>query len=269
MAWKKDGEVIVVQDGNPVWIHEDGKEAPFNAEAALKNLNDATAESVVRKKKLKDLEEKHLPFAGIEDGAGFLSKANAALETVKNLDDKKLIDAGKVEEIKRGVIESYDARIVDINKSHAEALKKATGDLETKDAAIRKMVVEGAFTRSKFLREKTVLPPEFAYNTFGKHFKVEEDGDQIKVSATDAKGNPIFSLKNPGQAADPEEAIEIIVGSHPQKDSILKGIAGGGGTPPGGGGGGGGGKTITRAQYDQMDPVARKAHFKDGGAITE
>lgn len=234
MPWKMDGDKIVVADGNPIWVYDDGKEAGFNAESALKSIKDVTAESMGRKAKIKEMETSMAPFSGIENPGEWIGNAKKALETVGNLKDKEIVDAGEIDKLKRAVAESYEVRIADISKSHAESLKKATDDLSGKDAAIRKMVVEGAFNRSEFLREKTVLLPEFAYNTFGKHFKVDEDGDQIKVSATDAKGNQVFSLKNPGEAASPEEAIEIIINSHPQKDSILKGLPGGGNSPPGG-----------------------------------
>jgi hypothetical protein len=176
------------------------------------------------------LEAANAVFAGIEKPEEWISNAKQALDTVANLKDKEIVDAGEVEKIKKGVADSYESRIADISKSHAEALKKATDDLESKDAAIRRMVVEGAFQQSKFLREKTVLLPEFAYNTFGKHFKVEEEGDKIKVSAVDADGNAVFSLKNPGEHAGPEEAIEILISNHPQKDSLLRGLPGGSGT---------------------------------------
>lgn len=36
-------------------------------------------------------------------------------------------------------------------------------------------------------------------------------------------GNPIYSRKNPGELADFDEALEIIISQYPHKDSILRG----------------------------------------------
>ena len=57
-------------------------------------------------------------------------------------------------------------------------------------------------------------------SVFGKHLKVE-DGN---VVAYDAHGNKLYSKARPGEAADFDEALEILVDQYPYR----------GGTPPGG-----------------------------------
>ncbi|HEJ3129468.1 TPA: hypothetical protein SL290_006283, partial [Pseudomonas aeruginosa] len=51
----------------------------------------------------------------------------------------------------------------------------------------------------------------------------------------DAHGNKLYSKARPGEAADFDEALEILVDQYPYRDQILKGSGhSGGGTPPGG-----------------------------------
>ena len=65
-------------------------------------------------------------------------------------------------------------------------------------------------------------------SVFGKHLKIE-DGN---VVAYDAHGNKLYSKARPGEAADFDEALEILVDQYPYRDQILKGSGhSGGGTP--------------------------------------
>jgi hypothetical protein len=65
---------------------------------------------------------------------------------------------------------------------------------------------------------------------FGQNFKIENG----KIVATDLTGNKIFSRARPGEHADFEEALEILVDQYPHKDQILKGTgSSGSGASPG------------------------------------
>ncbi|WP_274571133.1 hypothetical protein [Neisseria leonii] len=88
----------VLHDGKPVYVHEDGKEVPFDAAAAMEKIGSLNAEAK-RHREAKDAAESRLKaFEGIEDAAA----AKKALATVRNFDDKKLIDAGEAERVKAG-----------------------------------------------------------------------------------------------------------------------------------------------------------------------
>ncbi|WVM90955.1 DUF6651 domain-containing protein [Halopseudomonas pachastrellae] len=90
----------------------------------------------------------------------------------------------------------------------------------------------GAFGRSKMIADKLAIPADLVQARFGQAFKIE-DG---KTVAYDGNGNKIYSHSRPGEIADFDEALEILVEQYPHRDSILKASgANGGGAPNGGG----------------------------------
>ena len=233
----------LTEDGKPIYVGEDGTETGYDGEELASNLAAARGEAGKRRNELKEANEKLSAFEGIEDPEA----AKEALKTVKNLEDKQLVEAGEVEKVKTEAIkvveEKYENEIDQVYKP----VMKERDDLRT---ALHDELIGGRFARSTFVAEKMVVPVEMVQNTFGKHFAIE-DG---KVVSKDDSGNPIFSKTNPGAHADFEEALEIVVNSYPDKDRILKGTDKRGTGAPGGGGGGGGGgdKTMTRAEADKL-----------------
>lgn len=259
MSWKTDENgAIVVTDGNPVWIYESGpekdKEAPVEFGKTLATIQNITRESIGRKEKIAELKTitGKIEEAGIEDFDAFVEEAKKAMETVKNLTDQQQAQAGEMERVKQGITEGFNRQI----ESLKEAAKKSDAEwqakLDAKQKAIERLIIKGAFETSDFLREKTVMLPDMAYSYFGDRFRVEErDGDLVGY-AVDRQGDKIMSLKNPGQYADPSEAIEILVSEHPQKDRLLRMDASGSGMG---------------APVGKNDPAANlQAQYKDAKA---
>lgn len=241
---------VVVKDDKPVYVHDDGKEIPFDAPAALSKIGDLNKEAKGHRERADAAETKLKPFEGIENPADALK----ALATVKNLDDKKLVDAGEVERVKSEAIKAVEAQ-------YAPIVKKA----EELESALYGEKIGGSFARSKFIAEKLAIPADIAQSFFGKHFQIEAG----KVVATDASGNKIFSRARPGEVADFDEALEHLVETYPNRNHILKssGASGGGGS--GGGSGSGGSKSVSRAAFESMSPQAQADHCKAGGVVTD
>lgn len=235
-----------VQDGKPVYLDDGGKEIAFDAAHTTQKIKELTGEATSRRHAIKELEEKLKGFSGIEDP----DAARKALETVQNLDQKKLIDAGEVDAVKAAVSKAYEEKLAAAN----EAAKKAS------DALHREMI-GGSFARSKFLADNVLAPREMVEATFGKHFGID-DG---KIVAKDAHGNQIYSTSRPGEPAEFDEALEQIIGGWAYKDTILKG-RGQSGTGANGGSGGGntGAKTIARADYDKLSPSEQRNKIAQG-----
>ena len=126
---------------------------------------------------------------------------------------------------------SYDGKISDLEKALADSKKDSADRLAAKEASIRTLLVKGIFDSSAFLKDKTVLPPDVAYASFGRHFEVKEENGELRVVAT-MNGQPIFSRSDPGTFAAPEEALEAIIDKYPMKDRILKAPDGGSGSHP-------------------------------------
>lgn len=241
---------VVVQNGLPVYVHDDGKEIPFDAQAALSKITALNGEAKSHRERAEVAEGKLKTFEGIEDPEA----AVKAMSLVKNLDDKKLVDAGEVEKVKAEVAKVYEGK-----------LAESTSAFEKLQAQFHGELVGGSFARSKFVSEKLAIPSDLVQSHFGKHFKIE-DG---KVVAYDANGGKIFSRARPGDVADFEEALESIVESYPHKAHILKSSGASGSGARGAGQGAPGGKSVNRAAFDSMAPADRASHIKGGGTVTD
>lgn len=225
-----------VQDGHPVYIHDDGKESPFDAKAAADTITARNGEAMRHRKEAEAAATALKAFEGINDPAA----AKKALETVQNLDQSKLVEAGKVEEIKAAAIKAVE-----------DQYKPVIEERDSLKGLLDKEIRGGSFARSKFAEEKVAVPRHMLERTYGDNFKVEEG----KLVPYDASGNKIFSRAKPGEIADFDEALELLIAADPYKDHILKGDVKGGGGAGQGGGGGGGKRTITRAELAALPPA--------------
>ena len=222
---------VVVQDGKPVYVHDDGKEVPFDAVAAVQKIQGLNGEAKSHREAKEAAEAKLQAFAGIDDPAA----ATKAIELMKNVDEGKLVAAGKVEEIKLAAKKAAEEQVAAANKAHADELARTKTELDAITGNLYSEMIGGSFNRSKLISEKFAIPVDLVQARFGQAFKVEAG----KIVAYDGAGNKIFSRARPGDVADFDEALETLVDQYPYKDQILKGsgASGGGAQQPNGGGG--------------------------------
>lgn len=207
----------VLQDGKPVYVHDDGKEVAFDAPGTVAAITRLNSEAKGHRERAENAEKAVKAFEGIDDPAA----AKKALATVANLDAKTLVDAGEIEKVK-----------AEISKAFQLQLDEVTGKAQTFEQQLYAEKIGGSFSRSKFIADKLAVPADMVQATFGQNLKVE-DG---KVVAYDAQGQKIFSRARPGELADFDEAIETLVSQYPHRDHILKSSgANGGGAQNGGG----------------------------------
>lgn len=237
MPFKFDdkGNIVTTGEGDkklPVFIHPNGSEAPFDADTTLSTISRLNGEAKGHRERAEAAEAKLKPFEGIENP----EEARKALETIKNIDEGKLLTAGKVQEIKDAAAASAKQAVADATRA-AEAREKALADDNAKlTGQLNNLIIGGSFASSKFIAEKLAIPADIAQKFFGDRFKVEGG----KLVPMGADGNPIFSATRHGEHADFEEAIAIMVGQYGNKDMILKGSgANGGGAGQGKPGAGG------------------------------
>ncbi|MCW8041148.1 MULTISPECIES: DUF6651 domain-containing protein [Acinetobacter] len=237
----------VNEHGLPIYVHDDGKEVAHDAAQTVATISRLNGEAKTNRERYEKAESALKTFEGIEDPAA----AKKALETLKNFDDKKLVDAGEVEKVKAEAIKATEDKYAPI--------------VQERDAfqtQLHNELIGGGFARSKYIQDNIAVPVDMIQATFGKNFQIE-DG---KVVAVGADGQKIYSRTRPGEVADFDEALESLVGGYQHKDSILKGSqAGGAGFQ--GGGGQGGAKTMSRQQFDALDPTGRAQFAREGGQI--
>jgi hypothetical protein len=240
---------VVVENGMPVYVHDDGKEIPFDAAAALGKITALNGEAKTHREAKETAEANLAKFSGITDP----TKALEALDMMTKIDQKKLIDAGSVDQVKAEITRVFQAQ-----------LEEANGKNQTLETQLYNEMIGGRFGGSKFISEKMAIPAEFVRSHFGQSFKIEEG----KVVAYNPNGEKVYSRTKPGELADFDEALESLVELHPQKDYILK--------ASGNSGGGSqqsqhqaGQKTMKRAAFDSLDNAGKQTALKDGMSIVD
>lgn len=237
-GWKMDGDKIALDgSGNPIYLDASGREMTVDG-GTISRLNKEAKDH----REAKEKAEGQLAAYTVDGKPLDPAAAKKALETVGKLDAKALIDAGEVDKVKEQITGQFTAQIAEKDKA-----------LEAANKIISDMRIDGVFANSEFVRDKLAMPRDFFQDAMRKHFK-DENG---KVTAYDRAGNPVYSKKRVGELADPDEALELLVEAHPQKDTILKAPQQGGSGNGGGGGNRGGGRTMRRAEFDALDGVAK------------
>jgi hypothetical protein len=243
MAWKlkvNDEGNAVLNEGVPVFLDEDGKEQALDPNKMHDKILDLNKESRSRRERVRDLEKKLEQFADIDDPESWLSNARKAMDTVKNLEDKDLVEAQKVEQLKAELTKASMAKESKLKKQLADATATWDNKVKRKEDQIRHLMVSNRFATSKYFAgtdPKTTLPPEVAETFFGQNFKVEEQEGQLRLVAYDETGNPLLSRERMGEPAEFDEAIGLLIDGYPGKDRIMR--AGNSGTGSGGGRSGG------------------------------
>ena len=247
-----------VEDGKPVYTKADGSEAAYDAESMADRIGVINRENGEHKKAIKEAETKLKAYADIED----VQAAKDALETVANLSDKKLVEAGQVDEIKQAAIQATEAK-------YKPAIEELQGKNTELEGQLHDEMIGSKFASSGFIKDKMTVPPEMVRNSFISHFTIE-DG---KVLAKDFSGTVINSKSNPGEPAGFEEALEHIVNSAPYRDNILRGD-GKSGTGAGGsrettqtGNGNGAKKEIKREEWNTMDHLQKQEVMQAGDTV--
>lgn len=235
-SWKMDGDTPVFKDGNPVWVNADGSEAILQRDT-ISRLN---AEAKQHRTKAEQLAESLKPFEGLDPRA-----AREAMDKLKGIDLSKMIDSGKLDEVRNQLKTEYGSQIGEKDK-HIEGLQ----------GKLNSLITDNAFNASNFIRENIAIPVEIFRAAFGKHFKVEND----QLQAFDKAGNRLLSKKNIGEFAEFDEAVEMLVEAYPQRDAILKAPEQRGSGSEGNGGNQGSGRTMKMTAFTALPP-GKQAEF--------
>jgi len=258
---------VVVRNGKPVYVQDDGKEIEFDAAGTVATISRLNGEAKTHREgkeanaaRVAELEGAMKVFEGLDPEA-----ARKALDKLKTIDEGKLIDAGKVDEVRGAVAKEYETRIASMTGAHQSELERMKAENEALSGHLNNEIIGGNFARSKVIAEKLAIPADLVQAKFGSAFKVV-DG---KLVAVGADGNTLYSRSRPGEPADFDEALEMIVDQYPNRDHILKasGASGSGASASAGRSNGSAG--VTRAAFEKMAPAAQMAHIKAGHAITD
>lgn len=249
-----------VQDGKPIFVHDDGKESPFDAAASVAAIAARNAEARQHR------EAKEAAVASLKAYEGLdADAARKALEITSKLDAKALVDAGKVDEVRAEAERVWAERVRTTEDKYKPQVSKLEKERDTLKQALDREVIGGSFSRSKFIAEKLAVPREMVESYFGQHFAIENG----RLSAKGPDGNPIYSRSNPGVPAEFDEALEFLVITSPFRDSVLKGTGASGSGAAQTPAAPTGSKTMPRATFTALTAAEQMAHVKAGGVVTD
>ena len=231
---EKDGQML------PVYVDPDGQDLPLDPPAMYQKIQDMGKNNQKDRKKYAELRDQFKIFEGIDDLGDWKKKAEEALVTVQNLADKDLIDARKVEELKKDINSAWEEKLSLKDTAINDMQKEHVVEIENLNKKIRTLLVSNKFASSKHFNgsEKvTVLRPDIGEAYFGKYFAVEEVNNEPVVRAyyEPTHETLVISKVNPGEPADFEEALGMIIDRDPDKESLLRGAKGGSGGQGGSG----------------------------------
>lgn len=245
-----------VKDGKPLYDN-DGSEVAFDAPGAQSKISTLNREAQGHREAKEAAEDKLKAFGDIEP-----EKAREAIEKVASLDAGQLVAAGKVEEVKNQVKQTYEGQL----KQKDDVIKGLTTERDNTISAYHNEKLSNAFATSKYLAEKLTLPASAAQQIFGANFKIEKG----KIVAYDQQGHQVLSQEKPGEEPTFDEALSIIVNGYAHKDAFIKGKNHQGGGGQGGeGGGSGDGKAIPRSEFTKLSPAAQMQHMQKGGTVVD
>lgn len=238
----------VLQDGQPVYLHPDGKEIAFDAAGTVATLTRLNHEREEARQQAEQAQQRLQAFEGIQDPAA----AREALATVEHLRHKKLVDAGEIEQVKAEIGKVFEAKLAESEQRAAQLEQQLVDER-----------IGGSFARSAFITNKLAIPADMARAFFGHAFKLE-DG---RIVAHDQHGERIYSRARPGELADFDEALETLVERYPQHDRILKGSGSSGLDAAPSGTARPGQRRLARAAFEALAPIERAQFVQGGGQV--
>jgi hypothetical protein len=239
----EEGGAPVIDGTKVVFIDPDDKEVSLDPPAmygkiiSLNRENKTLREKGEAAKSIGDL------FSGIDDIPEWKKKADEALTTIENFNEKDWLKADKVEKLKNEMSQSYDQKLANQKASFETALGDKDRVITSKDAQIHKLLVTNNFAVHPLFggsKPKTMLTPEMAEAYFSQHFKVEvaDDGVELLLRAFNDPGkhdDPIYSRENPGEYATFAEAMDELWDRYPGKESLMAAGSPGSGSKGGSG----------------------------------
>lgn len=255
-----DGTVYaVVEDGKPVYTHEDGKDVAHDAAQAIAKIRELNNEAKGHREAKEALEAQIKQFEGIDDPAA----AREALEKIKNLSSGELKTAAQVEEIKAAAKKSAEDQVADVKKNLEAQIQALTAERDTLRSGWDADRIGIQFSSSKFVADKLSQPGPILQKIFGENFKVE-DGKIVGY----LNGQKIYGRETPGEVAGFDEALSVMVDAYPFRDSLVKGSGGGSGGGRGTGGGAADGQ-MPRSQFEKLSPLERAEVMRKGTTLID
>ena len=205
------------------------KGSPLPSDPTKQGMSDAEA------KLLKEVMEKKAQIKEQGEKIAELEKTMSALKELGGLDVfKQMIDNQKALELKKAEEKGeWEKLKTQMAEEHAKATEGYKSEIETlkqkltaEAKKISELTVGAAFSNSKYLSEKTILTPNKARIIYGDYFDIAEDGSIKAYDKPRGSAGRTELVDQMGNGLGFEDAIEKIVASDPEHESILRAIGG-------------------------------------------
>ena len=257
----ENGNIVVGEAGHPIVVKDDGSEIELRAtELFTVKIPALNAESKKHREDKEKFEKLFNDLNGSVDGLN-LEDAKKALEVVKGLESKDLINAGEANKKRDEITKEFQTTITNMQtefKTKTEGYETKLKDSESKIFGLR---VSDKFRGSKALKG-TIFEqaPELAISYFGKNFKIEDD--HVIGYANDTK----IMNSDPNEFNKPatfDDALSNMLQNHPNaKNFKLAGGGGGGGNPAINNG-----AVVTATRAELQNATVYNAKVKEAGGI--
>lgn len=196
--------------------------------------------------------------AAVEEAtSGLVAKRDELLAEVKQLKKGRQIDPADVEKLD-AEIDALKSQLADAQKqakTATQAAEKAAKAQADAEGSVARLLVDNGLTDA--LAKAGVTNPALV--------KAAKAMFAIQAEVADENGSKVARIGDKPLA----DAIAEWAGTDEGKHFVTAHDASGGGSQGGRKGGGAAKKEIGRAAFDALDPVARAAHFADGGVVID
>lgn len=214
--------ILVNEEGNPIVINDDfeaGKqEFGLDAIHLYGKVPALQSEAKEHRLKAKEYSEKLLAYGDLDP-----KKAFAAIEIAKNLTAGDLTKKEEVERIQKETNNAWAEKFKNTELGYQAAVQDMQVKIDNMDNDLRRSLLSSEFASSPHFNGKaptTTLTPDIAEAYFGKNFKIETNENGLRVPIGYVGGIKILSKKRPGEPADFNESMTVIIDNYSMKDSI-------------------------------------------------
>jgi len=168
-----------------------------------------------------------------------LEEANKAVNALKgieetigdvNIEDLKSLVESKKEAERKALEEKgeYDQIITQVKEANAKKIEELKAALSEKeemigrfDSRVKDLTVGRSFSDSKFIRERSVIPPRIALKEFGSYFDYE-DGSLIAYDKPAGTEGRVPLVDVDGNKKTFDVAIEQLYSQHPDFEALIR-----------------------------------------------
>jgi hypothetical protein len=236
---------------------EDGKYA-LDVEGLVERekLDEFRSNNVSLKEEIEKLRQQMEAFKGIDP-----AKYKELLAKMQTDEEKKLLEAGKIEEVVTQRTARMRAEFQEQLQAKDKLIVKLEGDVNKAYQERATHIIDSELRRAVDNPELGFQPgvADLLKEQVLKEF-VYRDGKVVRVKPD---GNLVY-----GKGGDPGSLHEFLQDIIKERPYLVK-ASNGGGAPPRGGGQNGSGKTMKRVDFEQASPQARMDFTKSGGVVID